>query len=331
MNTSWSDFLQNRPVAADDTAPDCALNDLSHFGLIRVSGEDAESFLQGQLTNDLREVTETHSNLAGWCSAKGRMLANFRCFRRGDDFYLQTPTENMEVVLKRLGMYVLMSKVTLSDVSDEMVRVGISGVCAEPVLQNHFDSLPASVNDVVHQNDLTAIRLPGTGPRFELIGDPDTLQTIWQAAEADASRMDADYWALQDIRAGVPNIYQATSEAFVPQMTNMQLVDGVSFTKGCYIGQEIVARMQYLGKLKRRMYLAHVETETPPQPGDELFSSDSSSGQGAGKLVDARASESGGYDLLAVIEISSADGDDIHLGANGPKLTLHPLPYPFAE
>ena len=225
MNTSWSDFLQNRPTAADGPATDCALNDLSHFGLIRVSGEDAESFLQGQLTNDLREVTESHSNLAGWCSAKGRMLANFRCFRRGDDLYLQTPMENMEVVLKRLGMYVLMSKVTLADVSDEMVRIGISGACAEQVVKGQFESLPAAVNDVVHQNDLTAIRLPGAAPRFQLIGDPGSLQAIWQAAESEALRRDDDYWALLDIRAGLPNIYQATSETFVPQMINMQLVE----------------------------------------------------------------------------------------------------------
>lgn len=330
MNTAWADFLASRDISPDSTAADCALNDLSHFGLIRVEGEDAEQFLQGQLTNDLRRVTESHSNLAGWCTAKGRMLANFRCFRRDDAYYLQTPAENVDGVLKRLGMYVLRSKVTLSDASDELMRMGITGTCAEPVLETVFDSLPEGANDALLQGELSLIRLPGAQPRFELVGPADQLTEIWQAAEGQAVRRSDDFWALQEIHAGIPVIYQRTSEAFVPQMTNMQLVDGVSFTKGCYTGQEVVARMQYLGKLKRRMYLAHVTSPTPPQPGDELFAKGSTSGQGAGKVVDARASE-GGYDLLAVIEIASAQDDEVCLGENGPPLQIEKLPYPFAE
>ncbi|MCU7845680.1 MAG: folate-binding protein YgfZ [Candidatus Thiodiazotropha sp. (ex Monitilora ramsayi)] len=331
MNKPWSDFLQTRPIAGDEAQPDCVLNDLSHFGLIKAEDEDVEKFLQGQLTNDMREVTETHSNLAGWCSAKGRMLANFRCFRRNDAYYLQTLRENMESVLKRLGMYILMSKVSLTDVSDELIRVGITGTCAEQILKDFVDNLPTSSNEVAQKGELTVIRLPGDTPRFEVIGPEEALQKLWQKAEISAVRMNGDYWALQDIRAGIPTIYQRTSEAFVPQMTNMQLIDGVSFTKGCYTGQEVVARMQYLGKLKRRMYLAHVETDTPPQPGDELFASDSSSAQGAGKLVDAQPVGNGGYDLLAVIEIDSAEAAKVSLGENGPRLTLKQLPYPFAE
>ncbi len=330
MNTAWSDFLQSRPIAEPAAEPGCALNDLSHFGLIRVEGEDAEKFLQGQLTNDMRQVTEAHSNLAGWCSPKGRMLANFRCFRRGEAYYLQTPAENLAPMLKRLGMYVLMSKVTLADASDELMRLGLTGDCAEQLLAQHFTAIPDQANGVTHQNDLTLIRLPGAQPRYELLGPVAALSGFWQAAESDAVRMGEDYWALQDIRAGVPVIYPATSEAFVPQMTNMQLVDGVSFTKGCYIGQEVVARMQYLGKLKRRMYLAHVICDTPPKAGDELFSPGSTSGQGTGKVVDARPAD-GGYDLLAVIETASAESDQVCLGEAGPRLQLQELPYPFAE
>jgi len=330
MNTTWSDFLQSRPVAEPGGDHDCALNDLSHFGLIRAEGEDAESFLQGQLTNDMRLVTESHSNLAGWCSAKGRMLANFRCFRRGDAFYLQTPAENLATVIKRLGMYVLRSKVSLSDASDDLMRMGLTGQCAEPVLEALFDSLPAAVNEVAQQGGLTLIRLPGEPPRFELLGPAEALIEVWQTAESQADRRSDDFWALQEIRAGVPVVYPDTSEAFVPQMANMQLVDGVSFKKGCYTGQEVVARMQYLGKLKRRMYLAHVDSDTPPRPGDELYSPGSTSGQGTGKVVDARPAD-GGYDLLAVIETASAEADEVCLGENGPRLRLQALPYPFPE
>ncbi len=140
--------------------------------------------------------------------------------------------------------------------------------------------------------------------------------------------VNADYWALLDVRAGIPTVYPETVEAFVPQMTNMQLVDGVSFTKGCYTGQEIVARMQYLGKLKRRMYLAHVDTAEPPKAGDPLFSPQNASGQGAGRVVDARPAPEGGYDLLAVAEIESAENGELHLvGDRGPLLQLQELPY----
>ena len=330
MNTAWSEFLQSQPVSPEAEGNDCVLNDLSHFGLIRVEGEDAESFLQGQLTNDLRQVTEDHSNLAGWCSAKGRMLANFRCLRRGDTYYLQTPLENLPTVLKRLGMYVLMAKVTLSDASDELMRMGITGDCAESLLQNQFAEIPAQANAVAQQSGVSLIRLPGDTPRFELLGPAEALIAFWQQAQSQAVRLGDDFWALQEIRAGVPVIYPATSEAFVPQMTNMQLVDGVSFTKGCYTGQEVVARMQYLGKLKRRMYLAHVTSDTQPQPGDELHSPGSTSGQGTGKVVDARPAD-GGYDLLAVIESSSAESDKVCLSENGPCLELRGLPYSFPE
>lgn len=330
MNKAWSDFLQSQPVSQEAGENTCALNDLSHFGLIRVEGEDAESFLQGQLTNDLRQVTEAHSNLAGWCSAKGRMLANFRCLRRDEAYYLQTPLENLQTVLKRLGMYVLMAKVTLSDASDELLRMGITGDCATSLLTSHFEDIPEAANAVIQHAGISLIRLPGETPRFELLGPADKLITIWQEAQSRAVRQGDDFWALQEIRAGVPIIYPATSEAFVPQMTNMQLVDGISFTKGCYTGQEVVARMQYLGKLKRRMYLAHVASDTQPLPGDELHSPGSTSGQGTGKVVDARPAN-GGYDLLAVIESSSAESDKVCLGDNGPCLELKGLPYSFPE
>jgi folate-binding protein YgfZ len=328
MNTQWSEFLQTRPVVEDLPAASCALNDLSHFGLIQVEGEDAEAFLQGQMTNDMRQVTETHSNLSGWCTAKGRMLASFRVFRLGDAYLLQTPAENLEGVVKRLGMYVLRAKVSVSDTSDRLCRIGLSGDCADELLQPHFASLPATANGVSRQDDTVVIRMPGPLPRYEIVGPFERLMALWQDLEGDAARLGEDFWALQEIRAGIPTVFAETREAFVPQMTNMQLTDGVSFTKGCYTGQEVVARMHYLGKLKRRMYLAHVQSAVRPRPGDELFAAGSTSGQGAGKIVDARPAGDG-YELLAVIEVASAEAGEVLLGASGPKLEIRDLPYEF--
>jgi len=328
MNSEWSDFLRSRPQPTAG-AGDCALHDLSHLGLLQVTGEDAQNFLQGQLTNDLREVSEGHSNLSGWCNAKGRMLASFRVCKRGDAFLLQLPTGLLEMAAKRLRMYVLMSQVEIEDVSDRLVRFGLSGNCAPELLHGAFPELPARANAVLRQGEFTLIRLPGEVPRFELIAPPGPMMRLWQQFEASAQRAPQGAWELQEIHAGIPTIWPETSEAFVPQMANLQLIDGVSFTKGCYTGQEVVARMQYLGKLKRRMYLAHVESPAPPRPGDELFASDSQSAQGTGKVVDARPAD-GGYDLLAVIEIESAERGEVHLGPAGPRLTIRELPYPFA-
>jgi tRNA-modifying protein YgfZ len=257
-------------------------------------------------------------------------MATFRCIRRKDAYYLQTLQESVSSVLQRLSMYLLRSQVTLSDASDELVKVGITGECADALLQTFCDDLPERTNDVQHLDELTLIRLPGATPRFEVMGPSSVMQEIWHTAEGQAQSASAAFWALQEIQAGVPTIYPNTKEAFVPQMMNMQLIDGVSFTKGCYVGQEVVARMQYLGKLKRRMYLAHVNTTTAPEPGDELFAKQSTSGQGAGKVVDAQASGDG-YDLLAVIEIASAEEGQVTLGKQGPQLEFLSLPYPYSE
>lgn len=330
MNKKWSDFLQSRPVSQDASQPECALNDLSHFGLIRVEGEDVMQFLQGQMTNDMREVTDQHSNLSGWCNAKGRMTANFRVFRQGDAYILQAPDAHIEPVIKKLRMYVLMAKVSLDVVSDQLARFGISGECSIELLRQHFRAPPEEANAVVAHNKMLLIRLPGTTPRFELIGPVAELIEVWETCEAKAVRKGEAFWALQEVRAGIPTVLPETTDAFVPQMANMQLIDGVSFTKGCYIGQEVVARMQYLGKLKRRMYLAHVKSANAPRPGDELFAKDSKSGQGTGKVVDAQPTGDG-YDMLAVIEIASAEIGEVYLGAGGAKLELLDLPYEFTS
>jgi folate-binding protein YgfZ len=257
------------------------------------------------------------------------MLANFRVFERDGDLYLQLPRAGLAAVRKRLQMFVLRAQVTLEDASDQLVRIGIAGACAEQLLPE----VPAPAAGAACQPPpLTIIRLGGDRPRFELIGPADAIRAFWEQSASLARPAGPDFWALMDIRAGVPTVFEQTIEAFVPQMTNLQLLDGVSFTKGCYTGQEVVARMQYLGKLKRRMYLAHVAAAQAPQPGDALYSPISESGQGAGRVVDARPSPDGGYELLAVIEIAGAEHGGLRLGdAEGPPLTLRELPYALPE
>ncbi len=322
---SWKKLVTPQaPLAID--FPDCAITDLTHFGLIRASGADVRTFLQGQLTNDVNAISPDTAQLNSYCSPKGRMLGSFWIFQRGDDLYLQVPAERLPALLKRLSMFVMRSQVTLTDASDELARFGIAGECASVLLP----SAPAESWETTTQDDITVMRLPGDRPRFEVIGPAESLGTLWAQCLEKAQQTGPEFWSLMDIRAGVPTVQENTVEAFVPQMTNLQLIGGVSFTKGCYTGQEVVARMQYLGKLKRRMYRAHFHSDSLPEPGTEVFSPSSDSAQGAGRLVDAAPSPEGGYEGLVVLQISSAEANDIHLGdAAGPPLELLPLPYGF--
>ena len=316
-----------------EQAPACALFDLSYLGIIRVTGEDAESFLQGQFTNDVRDVSESHWQMNSLCNPKGRMLYSFRLFRMGEAYYLQLPLENAQTLIKRLQMFVLMSKVTLADASSELIQIGLAGDCAETIINGQFMKPPQSIGSVACEKGVAVLRLSGDRPRFECIGQVDDLIPLWEKfMRLNATPASPEFWSLLDIRAGIPTITGATAETFVPQMTNMQLIDGLSFTKGCYTGQEIVARMKYLGKLKRRMYLAHLQTDIPPLPGEELFSSGSESGQGAGKVVNAAASPAGGYEMLTVVEIESYERNDLHMkNSNGPRLQFKQLPYSFDD
>lgn len=336
MNMQWQRFLeaQSAVIDADQTrfpgAPTdaaCALLDLSHLGLIAVSGADAQGFLQGQLTNDLRELSPGHTQLAGHCSPKGRLLASFRVLRLGDTYYLQLPRSVLPAALKRLQMFVLRAQVKVSDASDVLVCIGLAGDCAADLLAGTFPSLPEADHGMAQAGDLIVVRVPGPPPRFQVLGPVVALAPLWEALAAQATPMDGAYWSLLDIRAGIPSIYPETADAFVPQMANLQLIDGVSFTKGCYTGQEVVARMQYLGKLKRRMYLAEVEAASAPRRGEALHVPDSTSEQAGGRVLDARRSGDGRYELLAVVEIEAAEAGEVRLGVDGPRLQLKAPPY----
>ena len=303
---------------------------LPQFGLIRATGEDGDKFLQGQFTNDIREVDDSRFQMNSYCSPKGRMLANFLVLRHEEELLLQMPLETHELMMKQLPKFILMSKVRIEDATDSLVCMGLAGPEAESVIRRQLKTLPDEPGRLVREGGITLMRMPGEMPRFELLGDVEEVIKLWEAFSPEATVAEPGYWSLLDIRAGIPTIYRSTSETFVPQMTNMQLIDGVSFIKGCYTGQEVVARMRYLGKLKRRMYLASVDTDTCPEPGDELFSNTSASGQGTGKVVDAQRSPEGGCELLSVLEIAAFDQGGVHLeSATGPKLQFKPLPYTF--
>lgn len=338
MNTEWKTFLESRSatigedglihISGNVSDPDNALCDLSHLGLIRVAGEDAVEFLQGQLTNDIRELTDSNLLLSAYCNPKGRIFSNFWIFRRGDEIFLQLPGDRLEAIQKRLSMFLLRSKANLTDAGDELIRIGTIGPKAECRLKELIPALPEGERQAVQHEGLTILRLPSITPRFEIIGEPTQIKDLWQELAEQINPSNSSRWQLEDIRSGIPNVYSATAEAFIPHMLNMQLLDGISFTKGCYCGQEVVARTQYRGTLKRRMYLSHIDSEQQPKPGDELFSPSAESDQGAGMVVDAQPAPNGGYDALVMLQIAGFEADDVHLGdSNGAKLSFGDLPY----
>jgi len=304
--------------------------DLSSMGLVAVSGADAEAFLQGQLVSDVREVSEQRSQPSGLCSIKGRLLASFRIIMRDGTYYLHLPRALAGTLIQRLRLYVLRSDVRLEDASDRLVRIGFKGRAAAALVAKAFGGLPERTDQVHRAGGLCIVRVGGEAPRFVTLGDLQESRRLWDTVAETAMPVGAGPWTLTDIMAGVPTIQAETSDAFVPQMVNYQAIGGVSFTKGCYTGQEVVARTQHLGKLKRRMYLAHVDTDTPPLPGEKVFAPQYSGDQGAGRVVNVQAHPEGGYALLAVVRIESAENDTLHLtGPEGPALRLAPLPYPL--
>ncbi len=340
MNQDWQNFLATQGAQIEagtvrhfgDAAAERAatqegtvLCDLSHFGVLRVSGEDAESFLQNLLSNDIREVTPNRAQLSSFNTAKGRMLASFVIWREGNDYLLQLPRALAEPVRKKLSMYVLRSKVKITDTSDERVCLGVAGAEAATLLQKQFAALPQQAWETTHSDD-TVILCRST-QRYQIATPVARAVALWQALQAAATAAGSSCWDWLDIRAGIPFILPATQEAFVPQMVNFEVIGGVNFKKGCYPGQEVVARMHYLGKPKRRMYLARVMSEEAPQAGDDLFSA-ADAEQACGKVVQAACAAHGGFELLAVVQTEVAADFPVHLRAlTGPRLEFETLPY----
>lgn len=275
------------------------------LGAIAVTGADAADFLQAQLSNDVLHLDAGHGRLAAWCDAKGRAQAVPWVLRRGDDFLLLLPETLVTPVMRRLRLFVLRARVELRDAVDELVVHGlIGGPAAEPPLSR---LAPGAVH---RDGERQYLALPGSEPRCFAIAPPDSAP-----AAADALA-----WRRADILAGLPQIHPETQGRFVPQMLNLHWLDGIDFHKGCYPGQEVVARLQYRGRLTRRMFRGVLNAADTPAPGTPV--TDAESGV-RGEVVEA-APGPDGQDLLAVLRIDATDGP---LRIGNAELTLAPLPY----
>jgi len=301
------------------------LAELSHFGLLEFSGEDAQSFLNGQLSCDVGGLSPWQAQYGSYSTPQGRMLASFLLLRAADTYYMQLPRSLCEPIRKRIAMFILRSKVKAADVSDVWILFGIAGTNAAQAIKKKIGQVPPAPMEIATTGTVFILKLDAT--RFQLIVAADHAPQISNALADETTLASHAAWDLLDIRAGVPFITPETQEQFVPQMTNLDLIGGVSFSKGCYPGQEIVARMHYRGKLKQRMYLARIDAADPPHAGDKVFSSTLGE-QAAGTIVNAAPAPEGGYDALAVLQIKSVAIGDAHWKSlAGPLLQFKQLPY----
>lgn len=294
---------------------------LSHEGVLAVRGSDAGKFLQGQLTCNINYLNEHTSSLGARCMQKGRMQLSFRILPQADGYVLAMASELIEPQLADLKKYAVFSKAKLTDESAAWVRFGLSH--AEQALQGLGITAPAKPDEFVAHDGLMAIAV--SEGRIELWCPAANADQVRSHLAAHLAAGELNDWLLGQVRAGIGQVMAQTRELFIPQMINLQAVGGVSFKKGCYTGQEIVARMQYLGKLKRRLYRLALIDGPLPEPGSALFSPVHASS--VGEVVLAARSEHG-CELLAVLQADAAEDGNLHLGSlEGPSLQLLSLPY----
>ncbi len=287
-------------------------------GVIRAIGPDAATFLQGQLTNDVLTLDEGGARLAGFCSAKGRLQASFLVWKTAsDEFLLACPMSLLAPTLKRLSMFVMRAKCKLSDATGDVQLYGIAGMAAEPWLEGR----PAMRTS--RRGSATVVALPdAAGVRRALIALP-----AGEALDlADVPTLPLDHWRWLEVQSGIVTIEAATVDRFVPQMVNFELVGGVDFKKGCYPGQEVVARSQYRGTTRRRTFL--FDCETTPTAGQDVFVA-GDVGEAAGTVANAAPRPDGtGASALIEVRLAAIGGEDLRLGSpDGPRLRQAELGY----
>lgn len=300
--------------------------ELNHLSLLAISGPDAEKFLQGQLTCDVREVTSQQSRLAAHCNPKGRIITSFRLLRLQDTFYLLLPQSMLEIATSNLQKYAIFSKVTISEATDTLAKIGLAGPTIDNILASYFPALPQTVDTMIEHNGVSLIRVDTLASRYLAIGKHEVLGSLQQNLLAQLPVSAEKTWDLLDIQAGIPSIYPETSGLLTPHQINYQLLNGVSFKKGCYTGQEVITRMQYLGKLKQHMYRAEIIATETPQPAAKICCQEDGNLQAVGEVVMAQAVD-GNYQALICLQDRAAN---LELSLNENPLSqilLLDLPY----
>ena len=307
------------------TLPLNGITPLSHLGVIRAVGADAASFLHGQLSNDFALLQFDQARLAAFCTAKGRMLASFIGFKRSaDEIVLICDRSLLAPTLKRLSMFVLRAQCKLRDATADFALYGLSGQAAE-----QYASAGAAPWALQQQGDAHVLTL------YPAASNPRALWVAPAGVVPEGPTLSEGLWQWSEVQSGVATLSAPVVDAFVPQMLNYESLGGVNFKKGCYPGQEIVARSQFRGTLKRRAYVAHAEQAL--SVGQEVFTAEDLE-QATGTVVQAAAAPDGGWDAIVSMQIASSTRDDLFAhtalaegqsadAGKGIALQILPLPY----
>jgi folate-binding protein YgfZ len=326
MNPQWKNFLlseqaviedDGRIVFAESPSDQHHIYPISDLGVLSTSGKDAAKLLQGQATCNVFEVTETQARIGAFCNPKGRAIATFLLAKQADDYLLVLPLDLLELVKTRLQKYVLRSDVRFTDRSDQLCLIGVSAAeaAAEPLFAAR------------HEQNTVSIAMGGAPARHLLIAEAERAVALWsdRVITQGYGPGSSEEWRYLDLIAGIPWLTQATSEEYIPQMLNLDKLGGISFTKGCYTGQEIVARTHYLGKTKREMFLAEADTPTVPEPNASVIDNNSEAETIVGKVLSAFGHRHK-CTMLIVLQTPGSDSQDLRLATpDREKITLLPL------
>lgn len=316
MNSSWQTFIQERPLEPPAASAEIVLSPLPSIGALRIQGKDAQTFLQGQTTCDMRQITPTCSSLGAFCNPQGRVIATFQLLRRESGFLALLAADLVEKVAQRLKLYILRSKVEVA--ADDLALFGIT-LADSKALQGILEHPLQARGAVIQAHQLSWLRMPPPGERWIVLGDPQAAQAMWLklVETLGAAESPEAYWQLKNIQAGFPTVTAATSEEFLPQMLNLDRLGGISFDKGCYTGQEIIARTHYRGQVKRRLYRVQLSCPHIPAPGALLIAE----GETVGQVVNAAPADCS-QEILAVVRCDQAHSSAVRLAGYG-DVPLH--------
>ena len=300
--------------------------ELGSTGVIAARGADAVAFLHSQLTSDVANLHARRTQYSGYCSPKGRLLATFFVWRGDDEILLQLPETLCSSIQLRLAKYVLRARVTLAHESGEYRVFGIAGTGAERAMEPFAGGTLPGIHEFVSSRGHRVARVSDS--RFVLLAPAAEAASARAMLGRHARSQPESAWSRLEIEAGIPTITAATQDEYVPQMVNLDLIGAVSYVKGCYPGQEIVARTHYLGRLKQRMYRIYAPTTTEPAACDPLYSAAFGAGQASGAILVAAPAEGSGYDALAVIQTTALASGAVTLSSpEGPAIEVKGLPY----
>lgn len=321
--------IDRPPIAASPDLTDNFIAPLSYYGFLQVSGPDSAKFLQGQTTCHVDEIDDSHSGLGAYCTAKGKMLSSFRIASpQAQTLLLRMRRGLITETLTTLNKYIVFSKAEQIDTSDTLLAIGLHGPLAAQAVLSCFGKRPAGINQSCEQAGNLALQIDEAGHSFECWIQQQQLAELWPQLSAKLTPRGSPDWELLTIRAGIGEVTEQTHGLFFPHMLNYQLINAVSFTKGCYTGQEVVARMEYKGKLKRHMYRVRIDA-TGLEPGTPLFArtGETVSQQSIGEIVNIVSLDKQTSEALAVITVKDVQGNTVVAGNNAAAVEVLSLPY----